>query len=127
MKAFYFSIVFYNIALAAIKLTLLFQYFRAMTAHKLKKVYIAALVVVGAWSISQIFVYAFACRPIALFWDKSLEGSCIPNNPSWYINAAGNILTDLLILVLPLPIIRKLQLGRRQKYILMSIFCLGFL
>ncbi|KAJ3547859.1 hypothetical protein NM208_g1287 [Fusarium decemcellulare] len=126
MKMFYFSIVVYNIALAAIKTAFLLQYYRAMTVHKLKKAYVAALAVVGVWSISQILLYCLACQPISAFWDKSVKGSCVPANPSWYINAAGNIATDILILLLPLPIIRKLQLGRRQKVILMSIFCLGF-
>ncbi|KAF7552844.1 hypothetical protein G7Z17_g4018 [Cylindrodendrum hubeiense] len=126
MKTFYITIVFYNLALAAIKMTFLFQYYRAMTVHRLKKAYIAALVIVGAWSLSQILLNALACRPVSAFWDKEAGGSCIPSNPSWYINAAGNIATDILILLLPLPIIRKLQLGRRQKYVLTSIFCLGF-
>lgn len=126
-QIFYCSILVYNIALAAIKMTFLLQYYRAMTTHKLKKAYIAALVVVGLWSLSQIFVQAFVCRPVSAFWDKTVRGSCIPAHPSWYINAAGNIATDILILILPLPIILKLKLGRRQKYILMSILCLGFL
>ncbi|KAH7008820.1 hypothetical protein EDB80DRAFT_717523 [Ilyonectria destructans] len=126
LKIFYWSILTYNIALAAIKMTFLLQYYRAMTTHKLKKAYIAALVVVGLWSLSQIFLQAFTCTPVKAFWDKTVSGSCIPSNPTWYINAAGNIVTDVLILILPLPIILKLKLGRRQKYILMSILCLGF-
>lgn len=124
---FYWSILIYNIALAAIKMTFLLQYYRAMTTHKLKKAYIAALVVVGLWSLSQIFLQAFICTPVRAFWDKTVSGSCVPSHPAWYINAAGNIATDILILILPLPIILKLKLGRRQKYILMSILCLGFL
>ncbi|KAL6401912.1 hypothetical protein AUP68_14369 [Ilyonectria robusta] len=126
LKMFYWSILIYNIALAAIKMTFLLQYYRAMTTHKLKKAYIAALVIVGLWSLSQIFLQAFICTPVRAFWDKTVSGSCVPSHPAWYINAAGNIATDILILILPLPIILKLKLGRRQKYILMSILCLGF-
>ncbi|KAK8872441.1 integral membrane protein [Apiospora arundinis] len=44
-----------------------------------------------------------------------------------YSNAAGNIVTDILILLLPLPMIRALNLPRAQKLGLIGIFCLGFL
>lgn len=46
---------------------------------------------------------------------------------SWYINAAGNIVTDLSIMIMPLPVLSKLQLARKQKFFLIGIFCLGFL
>ncbi|KAJ3550106.1 hypothetical protein NM208_g148 [Fusarium decemcellulare] len=125
-KTLYTSIVVYNVALAAIKITFLLQYHRVIITHKLTRVYIAAFLVVNAWSISQILVQAFVCIPVAKFWKPALNGRCIPNNPQWYINAAGNITTDIMILIMPIPIIRGLSLGRRQKYILLSIFCLGF-
>lgn len=49
------------------------------------------------------------------------------NLPFWYINAAGNIATDLAIFIMPLPALSKLQLGKKQKYMLLGIFSLGFL
>lgn len=43
------------------------------------------------------------------------------------MNAAGNVLSDVLVLLLPLPMIKGLQLPRNQKIALASIFGLGFL
>ncbi|KAF6804695.1 hypothetical protein CMUS01_14788 [Colletotrichum musicola] len=126
MRTFYITIVFYNAALAGIKMTFLFQYYRVLAIQKMKKVYIAAMILVGGWSISQVLVEIFICTPIASFWDKTIDGTCIPNYPQWYINAAGNIITDILVFVLPLPMISKLKLARGQKYVLLGIFCLGF-
>ncbi|OHF03866.1 hypothetical protein CORC01_00728 [Colletotrichum orchidophilum] len=123
---FYVTIVFYNAALSGIKMTFLFQYYRVLAVQKMKKVFLAAMVIVGAWSISQILVEIFICTPIAAGWDKSIKGSCIPNYPQWYINAAGNIITDIIVFVLPLPVINRLNLARGQKYVLLGIFCLGF-
>ncbi|KAJ0164648.1 hypothetical protein CTA2_527 [Colletotrichum tanaceti] len=127
MRTFYVTIVFYNTALAGIKMTFLFQYYRVLAVQKMKKVFIAAMIVVGAWSVSQILVAVFQCSPVPHFWDKSIEGSCIPNYPYFHINAAGHIATDVLVFVLPLPVINKLSLARGQKYVLLGIFCLGFL
>ncbi|KAF4831729.1 Satratoxin biosynthesis SC1 cluster protein 4 [Colletotrichum siamense] len=126
LRTFYITIVFYNASLAGIKMTFLFQYWRVLAIQKMKKIFIAAMILVGGWSISQILVEIFICTPIPTFWDKDVKGTCIPNYPQWYINAAGNIITDLLVFVLPLPVIGNLKLAPGQKYVLVGIFCLGF-
>ncbi|KAK1546048.1 hypothetical protein CPAR01_00015 [Colletotrichum paranaense] len=125
-KMFYISIVFYNIALLAIKLSFLCQYYRIMAVPRMRRIYAVALLVVGAWSTSQVFIAAFQCLPVEGFWDKSVASHCIPNQPQWYVNAAGNIITDVAVFALPLPIFWHLSLPRKQKALLMGIFSLGF-
>ncbi|EAQ93100.1 hypothetical protein CHGG_01335 [Chaetomium globosum CBS 148.51] len=49
-----------------------------------------------------------------------------PAYPFWYINAAGNIITDIVIFVLPLPALCRLNLRRGQKLALLGVFSLGF-
>lgn len=121
------SIVLYNTTLALIKLTFIFQYYRLLAVHKMKKVIWIMGIIIMAWAISQILVVILSCNPVAKFWRADLPGSCIPNLPFWYINAAGNIATDLAIFIMPLPVLNKLQLRRKQKYFLIAIFSLGFL
>ncbi|KAF5597491.1 uncharacterized protein FSUBG_8526 [Fusarium subglutinans] len=125
LRMFYFSTVVYNVALAVIKTVFLLQYYRAIPVRQYKKTYIASVVLVTCWSLSQIFLNTFMCWPIASFWDVTIKGTCILNKSSFYVGAAGNILTDILIMVLPIPVLRSLKLGRRQKWILISVFCLG--
>ncbi|KAJ4113483.1 hypothetical protein NW765_011084 [Fusarium oxysporum] len=122
---FYFSTVVYNLALAVIKTIFLLQYYRAIPVRQYKKTYITSVVLVTCWSLSQIFLNTFMCVPIASFWDVTIKGTCILNKSSFYVGAAGNILTDILIMALTIPVLRSLKLGRRQKWILMSVFCLG--
>ncbi|KAF4858729.1 Satratoxin biosynthesis SC1 cluster protein 4, partial [Colletotrichum siamense] len=93
----------------------------------MRKLLFGAMILVGGWSMSQVLVEVLICIPTNAFWDKSVRGSCIPNYPLWYINAAGNIATDLIVFVLPLPVISGLKLPSRQRYALGGIFCLGFL
>ncbi|KAH6964647.1 hypothetical protein DER45DRAFT_602170 [Fusarium avenaceum] len=125
LRMFYFSTVVYNIALAVIKTIFLLQYYRVIPIRQYKKTYIASVVLVTCWNLSQIFLNIFMCVPIASFWDVTIKGTCILNKSSFYVGAAGNILTDILIMILPIPVLRSLKLGRRQKWILMSVFCLG--
>ena len=43
----------------------------------------------------------------------------------WFTNAAINIATDFAIVILPIPIIKSLNLPRRQKQALIGIFAIG--
>jgi hypothetical protein len=117
----------YCAALLFVKMTFLFQYYRVLAVQKMRKIYLACMVIVGGWALSQVLVGIFMCHPIAGFWDSSIKATCIPNTTQWYTNAAGNIITDVVVFALPLPAIWSLQLARPSKYILLGIFSLGFL
>lgn len=128
MRTFYVSIVFYNASLLAIKMTFLLQFWRIFSANgKMRRVILVAGTFIVGWGISQVLVEIFICTPIATFWDRSTGGTCIPNYPQWYINAGGNIITDIAVFVIPLPVIWKLKMRKGQRIILLGIFCLGFL
>ncbi|KAF7536281.1 hypothetical protein G7054_g4656 [Neopestalotiopsis clavispora] len=107
-------------------MTFLAQYYRVLAIKKTRLVLKILMLVIGGWSLSQVFVGIFICQPVAKFWNDSLDGHCIPNLPQWYINAAGNIVTDIAVFILPLPVLGHLHLPKQQKLILLGIFSLGF-
>lgn len=113
--------------LFAIKMTFLLQYYRVFVVQRMRIAFIATTALVGAWSISQLLIGIFICTPIRGFWDSSIPSKCVPNYPQFYINAAGNIVTDIAIFALHLPLLWKLNLGKPQRIILVGIFSLGFL
>jgi hypothetical protein len=41
--------------------------------------------------------------------------------------ASVNLVTDFIIFSMPLPVIKSLQLPKKQKLMLTFVFCLGFL
>jgi hypothetical protein len=45
----------------------------------------------------------------------------------WYANAVMQIFTDVVILILPMPLLSKLHLPRRQKVGMMLVFGVGVL
>jgi rhodopsin domain-containing protein len=117
----------YTAGLLAIKITFLLQYYRVLAVQNMRKWYTAAIVIVGAWGVSQLLIAFMMCRPIQGFWDKTVSAKCIPQYPQFYINAAGNIATDIAVFCLPFPVISHLKLAKRQKYLLLGVFSLGFL
>ncbi|KAF5026593.1 hypothetical protein F66182_1319 [Fusarium sp. NRRL 66182] len=122
---FYITIVLYTSAVMFLKLTLLAGYYRVLAVQNSRKIYIAAIILVGGWSISQLDIAIFGCSPIRGFWDLSVKSHCIKLKVMWYTNVAGNIVTDLIVLLLPIPAIVRLNLPTRQKWYLVGIFALG--
>ncbi|KAI2469907.1 hypothetical protein F4781DRAFT_442290 [Annulohypoxylon bovei var. microspora] len=125
LKEFYVSIALYNTGLMFVKLAFLTQYYRVFSLKNMRMTFIAAMIIIGCWSLSQVIVGIFTCNPVDGFWEKSSDSKCISNYPQWYINAAGNITTDIVIFVLPLPVLRHLHMPRAQRLVLIGIFSLG--
>ncbi|KAF7542937.1 hypothetical protein G7046_g10087 [Stylonectria norvegica] len=128
LRGFWVSIFFYMMTLVFVKLTFLLHYYRLMSVSNMRPLFLAALVIVALWGVSQFIMAFIECIPLEAVWDHRVNGRCIPHTVTlWYFNGVFNIATDVSILVLPLPILWKLQLPPLQKGVLAGIFGLGFL
>ncbi|CZT22918.1 uncharacterized protein RCC_08625 [Ramularia collo-cygni] len=126
LKAFYVSIWTYNLSLCCTKVAILLQYLRVFSPMKtFRMCCFILLTVVVIYAIYAAGTAIFACSPIAFFWDHRLEGKCLPRFPIWFANAAINIVTDIVIVVLPIPVMSDLELPTRTKRALMTVFLLG--
>ncbi|PSR76250.1 hypothetical protein BD289DRAFT_177500 [Coniella lustricola] len=129
LKDLWLGLVIYNIALVFLKLTLFFQFYRIIRStswHGLKIFNIVVMCLIAGWQGAQVFVQIFACVPVERSWDSTVEGTCQSINVTRTMNIVGNIVTDFIILLLPLPTIWRLSLPKRTKYAVMGIFSLGF-
>ena len=81
-----------------------------------------------AWCVSLIFAVVFSCRPVAFFWDKTIKGgTCIDENNLAYGITATNIVTDIVVLILPIPWMWGLQMPAAKKMAIVGMFLLGSL
>lgn len=84
--------------------------------------------IVTAYGVAALFVGIFSCRPVAYSWNFTIsEGKCINFLAFWLFNASFNTATDIIVCVLPVPVLRALQLPKKQMVVLGSIFILGAL
>lgn len=68
----------------------------------------------------------FQCSPVkASFSLYQGQAKCIPLLTEFVCSAPVNIVTDLAILALPIPVLTGMRLPQRQKYILVFTFSLG--
>lgn len=148
-QALYASVPTYQLGLTLTKISLLLQYWRVFVGTNIRRPIIIMAVVtilygmrppptqhpllfpfhgpltklpLGIWSICSTL---FMCAPIAFFWNPALQGKCLNRHAIWFSNAAMNILTDFVIFILPMPVLRELHLPRRQKCALIGVFALG--
>lgn len=124
----YITFVIYNGGLTTTKMALLAQYHRIIAVHdNMRIICLAVSLFVGIWCLIAFFWGAFQCTPVAKIWDPSIPGTCFPTSVLWYSTAVGNIVTDVMVFILPLPIVARLNLPTRQKFLVLGVLCLGFL
>ncbi|EKJ72764.1 hypothetical protein NXS19_012867 [Fusarium pseudograminearum] len=126
MKSFYASIVIYNIAMCLVKIGILLQYRRVFSIQIIQLITFYGTALMVAWTIVIAFLNILICVPVAKFWNADLPGRCLNPLLIWYIMAGFNLATDVTIFCLPLPVIKSLNLPRKQKMMLSAIFSLGF-
>ncbi|PWY88277.1 hypothetical protein BO70DRAFT_259365, partial [Aspergillus heteromorphus CBS 117.55] len=86
------------------------------------------MVISWLWATSVILEAFLTCRPLAYNWDITIPNGVCGNRHAAYIVAGMlNLLTDLMVMTLPLPHVWRLQLGTPKKLALCFVFCLGLL
>lgn len=82
--------------------------------------------VVGSYCIALFFAVIFACNPIRKSWDVTVTGgSCIDVLSMFKATASLGIVTDLVMLGLPFPLILQLNMKIPQKLGVIFVFIIG--
>lgn len=80
------------------------------------------------WVIGTIMAGCLICRPFAMNWDQSIPGGKCGNQVlSFTITGVLNLLTDVVVLLLPMPYLYGLQMRTYKKVVLMGVFGIGLL
>jgi fucose permease len=111
----------------ASKTSILIFYLRiARNTQKLLRIasYIT-LAIVNIAGFILTFMNAFQCSPVSAAYSADSTGHCMSIVTIYLCQAPVNIITDLAILVLPIPVLTGMRLPQRQKTILVFTFTLG--
>jgi len=119
--------VLYAWNLCLTKISLLLMYYRIFHFPFFKHMayFVGGFVII--WGITITFLFIFICVPVQKLWYPQLPGHCVHQVGTWIANAASTILTDLIILLLPVRQLWKLQMRTYEKAALTFTFGLGFL
>lgn len=117
--------VFYGVGMGFIKVSVLALY-RNIFPSRFIKVGVMILGVLSvAWAVSLVLVAIFSCNPINGQWDYGVPATCIDLR-AWYIgNGVINIVTDIMILSLPIREVSRLLVDKQTRIFLLGIFLTG--
>lgn len=116
---------FYDFALVSVKLGILAFYYRVFVHPIFRTVALATAAFVIAWGIGITVTLFLACRPLNAYWDASVKGTCLKMVTFVYFTNISNLITDIWIFLMPVPVIWHLQLQTKKKVLLSLIFCIG--
>jgi hypothetical protein len=103
-------------------------YFRIFGSKRSFRISIfVTMTIVWMWAASVILETFLLCRPLAYNWDISIPGTCGNRNATYVVAGTLNLITDLMVMALPIPHIWKLQLTLAKKVALCGVFSLGLL
>ena len=86
------------------------------------------IIFIAAWTVAFFFAEVFVCgtQP-QVKWTAGAVKHCVDETALDMAFAVTDTFGDILIVLMPYPVIRKLQIGTREKLGLVGIFLLGTL
>ena len=76
-----------------------------------------------AFCFAYFFVILFQCHPIAFYWDPTIpNGSCENQTQIFLASACLNLVLDVIIVLMPIPLVWSLQMSTLRKAAVTAIF-----
>ncbi|RYP02291.1 hypothetical protein DL764_005857 [Monosporascus ibericus] len=123
---FFVSHILFLLCICFIKLSVLSFYLRVFAVEgrprTLCRVLAAAFVL---WSAANVVALLNICRPLASFWGPLHDRACARQEAVDVSTCVFNAASDLLLIALPMPVIRRLQMRRGLKVKLAAVLSLG--
>ncbi|KAI2780946.1 hypothetical protein F4815DRAFT_499014 [Daldinia loculata] len=107
----------YMLTVTLPKVCIIILYLRIFTERKIRLITKIVLgVVISNYVAIGIIAILTICKPFAYKWDKTIDGHCNNLMNSYRYTSLPNIITDVAILVLPFPMLYKLQVSPMRKF-----------
>lgn len=122
MACYYYTLV------AVPKLAVLALYNRLLTIEPYRTIIriLAAVLIISA--IVIVVMALNLCHPFEANWNPFMPGATCMDQQAFYTYASlPNIITDVAMLILPMPVVWKLQASKKVKMGLVATFLLGSL
>lgn len=116
----------YCVCMAFLKFSILSMYHAIFPQKRFHYCLWAVAIFMACWAISCAFVAIFQCTPIAFGWDPSIAGgTCVNYGALVLVAGICNIVTDFIVLAMPIPLVLKLNLSTQRKRMVIFTFAMG--
>ncbi|KAH7346953.1 hypothetical protein BKA66DRAFT_433216 [Pyrenochaeta sp. MPI-SDFR-AT-0127] len=124
----------YFVANWAVKMSILALYYRIGSGKKGLPWVVqprAVRWIAGAMTAFHVAVFLaqlFGCSPISRAWDvERLPNGCFDGRLFMQVSGAINVATDVILLIIPLPLLPLLKFNKRQRTALALIMSIGLI
>lgn len=115
------------LSLSCTKISILLLYLRIFPVTWVIWASRGTMLVIVLWAIATILAGSLICRPFAFNWDQTIPGGhCGDQVQSFTATGVVNLITDFFVLIIPMPLLYKLQMALYKKATLIIVFGLGF-
>ncbi|KAH9883681.1 hypothetical protein F4778DRAFT_788338 [Xylariomycetidae sp. FL2044] len=129
-KIFFAFILMQAVAFGLVKLSVLYFYRRIFFSRTFSILTAIMIGVVGVWTVGFFFAYLFRCG--SNFWAlwaplMYLLEYCYDSKPLFYTLAISDVITDFIILSLPIFWVWRLNMTTAKRFAVSGVFLLGAL
>ncbi|MCJ1439474.1 hypothetical protein MMC27_008868 [Xylographa pallens] len=114
-----------QLGVGASKASVLLLYLRIFIQKRFRICVQVMLGLVAAWTITFFLTDLFSCIPVTPLVEPFYGNQCMDTVSMWYAGSVSDIILDLLILMIPIPMVLRLQLPAKQKMGVLAMFFLG--
>ena len=69
--------------------------------------------------------FVFQCQPVHAFWQPQVQHHCFDQMAYYIAHGSLNLVTDVFVVLMPIPILWSLQLPTARKSGLVAVFLLA--
>ncbi|KAL4812542.1 hypothetical protein BDW67DRAFT_169910 [Aspergillus spinulosporus] len=125
-KLTYVTMVMYGPTAFLTKMTLLWIMTRVFSPFRKSVIFIYVfLVLMLLYYIPAVIIKIRICMPISKFWNDEQPGSCLDKNAIIMADAVVSVVSDLIVLIMPLPLTMRLQMSKKKKLRVIGILGAG--
>ena len=114
-------------AISAVKVSILHLYIFLFPNIAFRRICYALMAVTALYFSAVFLETLLICRPLAFNWDHTIEGSCGNQTLALLLTGTANLIIDVAIVILPLPVLWRLQMPVVRKVGISAMFSIGVL
>ncbi|OJD30392.1 uncharacterized protein BKCO1_6100027 [Diplodia corticola] len=125
--------IFFNFSVGITKISIVLSYLRLFASSKgTRTACLVFLCILILNTVVSVTCCILTCHPISFFWHPELfttpevvNEHCVNVKAMWFFQGYTYIFFDLVLIVLPIPVVKSLNISRRERWALGGIFALG--
>lgn len=115
----------WNATVCFSKLSVLLMYSALIPTPTMIRMSVAFGAFIVVWCFANIMAAFLICRPLARNWDFTVPGTCGSQPDFYFTMGIINLITDALLIGMPMPYLYKLAMPMRKKLLAMGLLSIG--